>query len=395
MAHQEKTIFMQEEQTAVVGGLGKREPGWLQEFREGQRKYVEALPLQKSVYTNLGKLAEKLDWKPAGNGHAVKLQASAGVQVMALEEALRTDAEFVQKCFERVAENAPADRFEAYAKALFTECFFVRVRAGTENADVSIVIDAADNAMVLGFVVVEENASAQVFETLKGNAQCMHYGLELMVRGNARLDFASLEHAGKESTVFMHKNSVLENNARLSLGLAWLGGKEVKATLLHHLRGKGSELQDQQVLYGKQGQLFDIRQVNMHENENTQGMTTLKEVLDGKARQVYQGMIKILKNGAQTQALLQAHGLMLSKEASSTNIPELEIENNNVKATHSASVHHIDEEQLFYLQAKGLGEKEAKQMIILGFLDSVANKMRHPKAAEAFITAIAQKHGET
>ena len=72
-----------------------------------------------------------------------------------------------------------------------------------------------------------------------------------------------------------------------------------------------------------------------------------------------------------TNALLQTHSMLLSRNASSNSIPSLEIEADDVKATHSATSFNLDENQMFYLQSRGLDNKESKNVIINGFLKGV------------------------
>ena len=83
--------------------------------------------------------------------------------------------------------------------------------------------------------------------------------------------------------------------------------------------------------------------------------------------------------------------MILRKGCMSNNIPGLEIENNNVKATHSATVTQIDDEHLFYITSRGVTRENAKKMIVLGFLESIANEMKG-NAPKEFISEIGKKY---
>jgi Fe-S cluster assembly protein SufB/Fe-S cluster assembly protein SufD len=93
--------------------------------------------------------------------------------------------------------------------------------------------------------------------------------------------------------------------------------------------------------------------------------------LKGESRSLFKGMIKIGTTAKNSRAYLAHHAMLLEKAAKSDAIPGLEILTNEVKATHSASVAQIDEEQLFYLMARGLTQNEARKMIVLGFFEPV------------------------
>ena len=92
-------------------------------------------------------------------------------------------------------------------------------------------------------------------------------------------------------------------------------------------------------------------------------------------------MIRITKDAKNSRAYLAEHGMILGKEARADAIPGLEIETNEVKATHSASVAQINEEQIFYLMSRGMSEDEAKKMIIVGFFEPIVERIPIPEVA--------------
>ena len=89
----------------------------------------------------------------------------------------------------------------------------------------------------------------------------------------------------------------------------------------------------------------------------------------------FKGMIKIEKGANSAESFLAGHAILLDKGAKSDTIPGLEIETNEVRATHSASVAQIDENQIFYLMCRGLSNEEAKREIVSGFLEPLSRKM--------------------
>ena len=87
-------------------------------------------------------------------------------------------------------------------------------------------------------------------------------------------------------------------------------------------------------------------------------------------------MIRIGKEAKNSNAYLAGHAILLSEDAKSDAIPGLEILTNDVKATHSASVSQIDDEQIFYIMSRGLSESEAKKFIVLGFLEPAISRIK-------------------
>jgi Fe-S cluster assembly scaffold protein SufB len=93
------------------------------------------------------------------------------------------------------------------------------------------------------------------------------------------------------------------------------------------------------------------------------------------SKSLFKGMIKIGKEAKAAESYLAGHAILLDKGAKSDAIPGLEIETNEVKATHSASVAQIDEMQIFYLMSRGLSREGAKREIVNGFLEPLSRKM--------------------
>jgi len=90
---------------------------------------------------------------------------------------------------------------------------------------------------------------------------------------------------------------------------------------------------------------------------------------------LFKGMIKIGKDAKASESYLAGHAILLDKDAKSDAIPGLEIETNEVRATHSASVAQLDEAQIFYLMCRGLDRDSAKREIVSGFLEPLSRRM--------------------
>lgn len=108
-----------------------------------------------------------------------------------------------------------------------------------------------------------------------------------------------------------------------------------------------------------------------HVSQNTFGRVEVRGVAENGARIRVDGMVKIEKGAENSDSFLSMKILILDDNSSAYAEPQLEIENNKVKASHSASVGKVDEDQLFYLKSRGVEEKEAKQLIVDGFLGDI------------------------
>ena len=112
-----------------------------------------------------------------------------------------------------------------------------------------------------------------------------------------------------------------------------------------------------------------------HIAKNTYGRVEVRGVAENGARIKVDGMVKIEKGAEKSDSFLSMKILVLDDKSSAYAEPQLEIENNDVKASHSASVGKIDEDQLFYLKSRGIEEKQAKQLIVNGFLGEIKKQI--------------------
>ena len=121
-----------------------------------------------------------------------------------------------------------------------------------------------------------------------------------------------------------------------------------------------------------------------HKVGNTFGRVVLRGVAKNGARVQVEGMIKIDKEANGVDDFLEMKLLLLDAKSQAVAEPKLEIEANEVKASHAATVGKIDEEELFYLTSRGIGLAEAEKLIVGGFLDQVIDKIEDPMIASKF-----------
>ena len=113
---------------------------------------------------------------------------------------------------------------------------------------------------------------------------------------------------------------------------------------------------------------YKLQVVADHRAMGTKGRITVKAVVGANAKITIKGVIKIAKEAQETDAFLEIRVLLLDSTAYATADPELEIEANNVKASHAASIGQIDPEQVMYMMSRGLSEDKAKEESVKGWL---------------------------
>ncbi len=145
------------------------------------------------------------------------------------------------------------------------------------------------------------------------------------------------------------------------------------------LAGKGAMLDILLIVQRTVSELLDVSLRIVHKGQNSKARVTAASVLRNSASQDVCGMIVIQKGAHGTDSALSHRTLTLSHNARSITIPSLEIEEDDVKASHAGVTGPIDPEQLFYLQTRGLNAEEAERIIAEGFLNQVIQKIEDPE----------------
>lgn len=122
-------------------------------------------------------------------------------------------------------------------------------------------------------------------------------------------------------------------------------------------------------------QLVDNHTTIDHAKPNCASHELYKSILDGNARGVFNGKIFVRKDAQKTDAKQTNKTLLLSDHATIDTKPQLEIFADDVKCTHGATVGHLDEEQLFYLRSRGIGEETAKDILTFAFASDIINRV--------------------
>jgi Fe-S cluster assembly protein SufD len=168
----------------------------------------------------------------------------------------------------------------------------------------------------------------------------------------------------------MNNVITLKENQELVFPLLWTGNEsQLSYDIL--LAGNGAKVTMLAIILGKDTSKLDLNINISHQKPNTKSKIIVKGVLEDNADINFNGLIKIEPGAKDADAWLSAHLLLLSNKAKGTVIPNLEIKENNIKAGHAATIGRINDMELFYLMSRGLSKKEAKSLIIQGFMESI------------------------
>jgi Fe-S cluster assembly protein SufD len=165
-------------------------------------------------------------------------------------------------------------------------------------------------------------------------------------------------------------------DANLDWNYAAIGSQTSKNFIRAEMDGKGSQAKLQGVMFPSDGQVIDLDTRQNHWAEQTFSNSLYKSVASHNGRSIWHGMIYVDPHARQTDAYQSNKNLILDDSADVKSVPGLEILNEDVKCSHGATVGSIDEEEMYYLQARGIPPKEAGLLIVQGFFNEVIQSFK-------------------
>jgi Fe-S cluster assembly protein SufD len=208
--------------------------------------------------------------------------------------------------------------------------------------------------------------------TLSGENYCCSHTLELTLEENAHIShIQAMSDAPRSAWHFSALRALLKRNSSLKTVSVIQGGataREDYRIALVGLHAKAS-LNGVSMLTGKHEAHIQVKLD--HQAPSCQSTQLFKNVLKDTARASFEGKILVRQEAQKTEAFQLNQNLLLSPHALANSKPNLEIFADDVKASHGATVGQLDEEQLFYMQARGVSEQVAKNMLVLSFCREV------------------------
>lgn len=324
-----------------------------------------------------------------------------GVIFADIGTAVREHPELVRRYMALV--EAPGDRIAALREALFSGGFFIYVPKGVEIEQplkaLQLLTRPGVGLFTQNFLIAEPESAVTLLEECASpggaleleSASLQAGSLHVHVGRGARVSVAGVEDWNPRVFHFVRRRGVVEGDARLKWTLGWLGGRLAISHVESVLDGPGAEVEDIQVFFTGGRQHFDLTSNLLHQKPHTRGEVTVKGALKGKSKAVFWGLIRIAPGAQGANAFQSERTLLLEDGPRSDAVPSLEIEANDVRCTHAAAASQIDEEQIFYLQSRGLDAEEAKQTIVEGFFEPTIAAIPLPSVQERIRGLIERK----
>jgi Fe-S cluster assembly protein SufD len=194
---------------------------------------------------------------------------------------------------------------------------------------------------------------------------------EVELGPGARLELYTVQQLGAETWHIGYQASRLARDAELVSFNAALGGDYARQLTRCSLQGEAAHSGLYSVYLGDGEQMQDLRTFQEHVAARTKSRLVFKGAVADKARSVYTGLIAMRKGARRADASQTNRNLVLSEGAHADSVPNLDIEENDVRCSHASAVGPIDPELIFYLESRGVPPEAARRLILLGFFEDL------------------------
>lgn len=385
----------------VTLSKSRGEEKWLLEERKKAFAQFEKVPVPTlryglGVQTNL----HELDMSTIDPSVDVEVSLEADekeskrILLADLSTALKTNPELLKKHMFTITQTS--GKFSSLAAAFLNSGTVVHIPANVELSIPIVIGSRLNEGSLFDYVLViaEANSKATIYSIVEQEKkEGFRSGIvEIVAKEGAQVNYVNVQSLNEKTYQFMTCSSHAGKDAEVNWFDAHAGGKVSVINLASRLVGSGAKTNNMNLFFGKEQQHYDFNISSEHLAPNTTSDMLSRGVLTEKSRLIFNGLVKIGNNGANSNGFQTQNTLMLSPEARADATPMLEIDNNDVKCSHATTIGRVDDDQLFYLMSRGLSKAEAEQTIVGGFFVPLFNKVKIPELQQRIETILKVRH---
>lgn len=316
-----------------------------------------------------------------------------------IEKAVVEHEEIFRKYFMTQEVVLGSKKFAALHKAMCKSGTFLYV---PPNVEINLPIEVfhwlhGNGTSTFPHTLLVAGANSKVtlidyFESSDMQAPGLAIGVNDLILGDgAKLTYICSQNWSDKALAFQINSTVVGRDASaMSMNLN-LGSSFARTESVSRLAGTGAHSDMLAVSVASRDQEFDHRTLQDHQQPDTYSDLLYKNSLSDKARTIFAGLIRVGTGAHRTDAYQKVRNLLLSDDAEANSMPGLEILADDVKCSHGATSGQINEEELFYMLARGIDQIVAKQLIVSGFLNEVVQRLNNDAVAEKLTALIQSK----
>lgn len=308
----------------------------------------------------------------------------AGVLFLPLEQAAKEHEDLFRKSFMTSEVRLGSKKFASLHRARLRTGAFVHVPKGVvveKPIEIWHWVEGEDVAVFPHtLIVLGEGASATVIDRFISSRDERSVAIavnDLTLGKNSRLHYVGVQEWSDKATAFHLNTTEVEKDGNSTALQMNFGGGYIRGESDSHLLGEGSRSVMLSINPATGAREIDQRTFQDHFAPRATSDLLYHNALADSSRTIFAGLIKVEEQAHETDAYQKVRNLMLSDEAEANSMPGLEILADNVRCTHGATSGELNEDELFYMMARGIPPKQAAQLIVRGFFGTVLERLEN------------------
>ncbi|MCP4447110.1 MAG: Fe-S cluster assembly protein SufD [Myxococcales bacterium] len=315
------------------------------------------------------------------NGQPIGESASAeGLDVTALDTIFLNDPDSLKAHLGKLAHS---EFFAGINAALFVDGYALRIKSTHAGKPVHIVhiADATTNGHACYpriLIELEANAQANVIETYlsrAGQEDVCTAVTEVHLANGAKLDHLRVMEGDEGSTHLGTLAVLQERNSKYTSRSVAVGGKLSRLEIDARMSGPGAECHLDGMYHAVGSEHVAHHTLITHADSHCTSTEEYRGIVDDRAHAVFDGIINVDQGTKGTSAHQQNHNLLLSDTATINTKPHLEIDSDDLTASHGATIGSVDPDHLFFLRARGIDENHARSILTFSFVRSILDRI--------------------
>ncbi|MFP4345364.1 MAG: Fe-S cluster assembly protein SufB [Anaerolineales bacterium] len=342
---------------------------------EAERKFLAGVETQmdsESVYSSL-----KQEWE------------RHGILFVDMDTAVQKYPDLVREHISRAVPIAD-NKFAALNSAFWSGGSFVYVPAGV-NVEIPLQAYFRINAQSLGqfertIIIAEEGSKVHYIEGCTApqySTAALHTGvIEIFVKRGAQARYTTIQNWSRNVYNLVTQRAIVEEEG----SMAWVDGNLGSGLTMKYpsvvLKGARAHGEVMSIAFAGEGQHYDAGAKAIHLAPHTSSVVTSKSISKDNGRSAFRGLVRVNQGAVGAQSKVVCDALLLDAHSRSDTYPYIDVNEDDARIEHEATVSKISEDQLFYLMSRGLSEEEASGMIINGFLEPFIKELPMEYAVE-------------
>ncbi len=290
-----------------------------------------------------------------------------------------------------LAVEAPVDRVSALAAKNAAKAFHLKVAANAEIAEPVILSGKGTGAAVADHVIITIGANAEATIVLHYTGSGSYAEkTDIIVSGGARLNLVTLQDWDDGAIHGGQRSVLVGRDARVKTITASMGGDLIRLQENSKFAGPGGEVEAYGLYFVDAGQHIQHRLFVDHNEPHTKSNVDYRGALQGRgAHSVWIGDVLIRKEAEGIDTYESNKNLVLTEGCQADSVPNLEIETGEIAgAGHASTTGRFDDEQLFYLQSRGITESEARRLVVHGFFLDIIRRIGVPQIEDRLMEQV-------